>query len=88
MSYTEPAPKLPIVVAGWYRVADDDCSTIAYCPDAATADAFLRSEEIRRHLIDRCRVTCQGREKYAGRLRHEPNCPAYNLGLVETEGGR
>lgn len=39
-------------MVGWHRVADDDGSTVAYCPDAATAQAFLRAEEIRRLLQD------------------------------------
>jgi hypothetical protein len=77
----EPVPEGSMV--GWHRVADDDGSTVAYCPDATTAEGFLRAEEIRHYLVDRCQRTCQGREKYAGRLRHEPNCPAYDLGLIE-----
>lgn len=39
--------------------------------------------EMRRYLIERCKITCAGRERYSGKLRHEPDCPAYALGLVD-----
>lgn len=75
----EPHPPLE----GWFRIVDAGGSTVAYTPDAATAEAFMQSEEIRRYLLARCRQTCADREAYTGRLRHEPNCPVYDLGLVE-----
>jgi len=40
-------------------------------------------EEIEKHLVSRCQQTCAGRENYSGKLRHVPDCPAYDLGLVE-----
>ena len=42
---------------GWYRVAEDDGSTVAYCPDVATANMIIEAAEIRQYLIDRCRIT-------------------------------
>lgn len=43
----------------------------------------LKLGEIMAYLVFRCRQTCKGREKYAGKLRHEPDCPAYDLNLVD-----
>jgi len=40
-------------------------------------------EEIKSYLISLCQQTCKGREGYTGKLRHVPDCPAYNLGMVE-----
>lgn len=68
---------------GWFRVVEDDGSTVAYCPDAATARLVIDRFKMRRYLIERCKATCAGRERYSGKLRHEPNCPAYDLGLVD-----
>ena len=34
-----------------------------------------------RYLKDRCQQTCSGRDAYRGKLRHEPNCPRYDLDL-------
>jgi len=70
-------------LCGWYRIAEDDGSTVAYCPDAATARLVIDGFEMRRYLVERCKTTCAGRERYSGRLRHEPDCPAYMLGLVD-----
>lgn len=78
----EPAHK---PLEGWHRVADTDGSTVAYTPDIVTAEAFMQAEDTRRYLLHRCRQTCAGREAYTGRLRHEPNCPAYDLGLEEEK---
>lgn len=43
----------------------------------------LKLGEIMAYLVFRCRQTCKGREKYAGKLKHEPDCPAYDLNLVD-----
>jgi len=44
---------------------------------------FNESERIKKHLISLCHQTCAGRENYIGKLRHVPDCPAYNLGLLK-----
>ncbi len=70
-------------LCGWYRIAKDDGSTVAYCPDAATVQQIVQGFVVCDYLIERCKITCAGRERYTGRLRHEPDCPAYALGLVD-----
>ena len=43
-----------------------------------------RLKEIEDYLLFRCKQTCAGREGYQGKLKHEPDCPAYDLGLVDS----
>ena len=41
-------------------------------------------KQIQAYLVFRCKQTCAGREGYQGKLKHESDCPAYDLGLVDS----
>ena len=47
MKIETPQKRQPCDMSSWHRVAEDDGSTVAYVPDAATAQQVIETERLR-----------------------------------------